>query len=663
MFVRSRNTKAGQSASGKAFKFQRVHNLQRVAKVCANTTGAFGVLRVDYNSKPIDICGNTIAQDLAKVQPYLTIYQGERHRPQSPQRHPFTAPDEELEDCSVDGDIQKLSQFLDILVWEKSARLDTKSSAATAYGERLPHGADIIVCTASAASFPAHRVILGARVWHLRAVLEDSKVIQDKEAKISIRLFDARQTPTSRGFDRIEFNGCHPLSVLIFLHFIYSDDLLAIWDRRVFFTLEQRLHSLRIKPPDIKSELLALARILDLHFLVQALEPPVKRIPAPSMACAVTDLFNAVQRPISKRSILAHDVVLQLADKDVLCHSVILRARSAFFADFFDGDDWTAKRWDAHGVVTIDMKHLKWHVMEYVLWFMCCGGDKEIFDTLGMNVCPGNISVTKMPCPVDFINSIDEVLDFMFDVMAAAVGIHLHYPRNASLSIKQTELLLDRLVHLCSAIILKHTNIYNALYILADATHFHAEQLAERLQSYLTVNMELFLDGGMLDDIPIALVEQLSRFAQRQQVEKSSISRSNILAQKALESHAEWLALQDIPSVILRSTHLPTRKSFTNVKSSPPGPNRRTPRPPTSPPQSPSIRPEKGIRRPPSDDDIFVMDDTDAFPLLTLDQSPTTQNSKTSNAATGSSFIWKAPSMPRCAHSAILGHISIILTK
>jgi inhibitor of Bruton tyrosine kinase len=162
----------------------------------------------------------------------------------------------------------------------------------------------------------------------------------------------------------------------------------------------------------------------------------------------------------------------------------------------------------------------------------------------------------------------------------------------------------------------------------------------------MTVNMEVFLDGGMLDDIPHVLVEQLSRFAQQKQVEKSSISRSNMLVQRALETHAEWLALQDIPSTIHRSTHLPSRKSLTNVNLLPAGPRKRTL--PISPPQSPSIHPERTIRRPPSGDDIFVMDDADASSSSNLDQAqPPTPSSKGSNVVAASSPIWKAPRIPR----------------
>jgi inhibitor of Bruton tyrosine kinase len=391
VFVRSRATKAGQSVSGKAFKFQRVPNLQRVTQVCANATGAFGALRVDHSPKPIDIRGNTISQDLATVRPYLSMYLGERPKSQLSHHQspdPFAVADEEVEDISVDDDIRKLLQLLDILVYEKKARLESDPFIATPDEDCFPHDADVLVCTASGAVFPAHRVILGARAWRLRAVLEDSKIIQDGDLKISIRLSNAKSASTARRLTRIEFNGCQPISVLIFLHYIYSDDLLAIWDRRVSIALEQHLRKLRIKPLTIKSELLALVTALELHHLAQAIQSPAKRIPAPSMARAMEDLFQAVQNPVPKQSALIHDVVLQLSDKDVLCHSAVLRARSAFFADFFDGEVWTVKRRDANGVIVVDMKHLKWHVMEYVLRFVCCGGDEEMFYTLGMYCSP-----------------------------------------------------------------------------------------------------------------------------------------------------------------------------------------------------------------------------------------------------------------------------------
>lgn len=105
---------------------------------------------------------------------------------------------------------------------------------------------------------------------------------------------------------------------------------------------------------------------------------------------------------------LVPDIVLHLSDREVYCHSTVLRARSEFFADFFDEDEWTKRRWDANGVLSINMKHLEWRVMDYVLKFICFGEEGKMFDSLG------------------FLNTADDVLDFMFDVMAAAVS-SFHY--------------------------------------------------------------------------------------------------------------------------------------------------------------------------------------------------------------------------------------------
>jgi hypothetical protein len=216
-------------------------------------------------------------------------------------------------------------------------------------------------------------------------MLGGSKVMQTKESKISIQFSSVGAVFSARGVGRIMFSGCQTLSVLLFLHFLYSDDLLAIWDRRVSTAVEQDLPKLRIKPSEIKLELQALADILELPLLARAIEPLAKCMPGLSVAQSMENLFNAVQTSdslILRKSYLSPDVTLQLADKNVPCHSTILRARSVFFADLFDEEDWTAKRWDENGMITVDMKHLKWHVVEYILRFIC-GGDEEMFENLG----------------------------------------------------------------------------------------------------------------------------------------------------------------------------------------------------------------------------------------------------------------------------------------
>ena len=64
VFVRART-------SGKTFKFQRVPCIQRVISVGANDTGAVSALRIDFRPESVHVVGNSLAQDLARVQPYL----------------------------------------------------------------------------------------------------------------------------------------------------------------------------------------------------------------------------------------------------------------------------------------------------------------------------------------------------------------------------------------------------------------------------------------------------------------------------------------------------------------------------------------------------------------------------------------------------------------
>lgn len=117
----------------------------------------------------------------------------------------------------------------------------------------------------------------------------------------------------------------------------------------------------------------------------------------------------------------------------------------------------------------------------------------------------------------------------------------------------QSELLLDRLMLLCSETILQHLNICNVCSILSDATHFHASQLVGSLQGYMARNMETLLESRMLDDLSTALIKQLSMFVRARQAEKLPFTRSGQLIAEALKKHAAWLELQDIPQPIVRT--------------------------------------------------------------------------------------------------------------
>ncbi|KAJ6531261.1 hypothetical protein B0H19DRAFT_1242375 [Mycena capillaripes] len=589
VFVRSRSGKGNNTASNKTFKFQRVPFIQRVTQVCANTTGAFGALRVDFKPDPIRIEGNTISEDLATLQPYIapppTVYLKDESAPvpESPQWTYLGDEGEESEDAGIEADFRR--------IWRLCRLLGSNAVPSARFG------ADAVVHV-RAKAFPVHRVILGARSHVLCGVLGGS-ILRDAESHITIKA-----SPTSGPVrTRIDIKGCEPITVLILLEYLYSDGLLAIWDRRVGSALQQELTTYKIKPVQVKLELQGLARILDLPLLGQALESPAKRAPLPSIVRDMEQLFRTVQaNPNAKsdlaKSPIAADVILQLADRDVYCHSTILRARSPVFASFFDEDDWTSKRWTSNGTITVNLKHLRWHVMEYVLKYMCCGGDAEIFENL------------------EFARSVDEVLEFMFDVMATA-----------------TELLLDRLALLCSAVILKWTDINNACYILSDASHFHAQQLVESIQGYMVANMETLLESRMLDDLTPALVKQLSKFVNRKQTEKSPKVRSDFMLDRAMAIHGDWLALQDIPEPIIPSSRFPARRDAPLS----PDPSKRRRSRTASLSNSPVIAPQASST---AIDDIFEMDDTETI----AQPAPSVPTDSVVSAFVP---VWKAPSAPR----------------
>ncbi|CAK5265304.1 unnamed protein product [Mycena citricolor] len=478
VFVRSRQ-------GNKQFKFQRVPYLQRATQVCGNSTGAFGALRADFKPVPIRIEGNTIANDLTNIRPFLLGSQA-NNRP----RWSFIGDEaEEVEDSDIEADFYRL--------WDL-----TRATKKGAVFDQT-HGADIRVHVKDR-SFPAHSAILAARSPVLCSTFAGT-TFRDGDSKVAL----------SGSSAKLDVRGCSPLTVLIFLDYLYSDELLAIWDRRLAFALQNEL---TVNPATVRAELQALARLANLPSLGTALDSPAKRVPQATMVRDMRHLFRDLPA--------AADTILLLADRDVRCHSAILRARCPVFESFFGQEDWTRNRRKADGTVEVNLKHLRWNVMDYVFQFMCCGGDSEIFENL------------------EFAKSVDEVIEFMFDVMAAA-----------------NELLLDRLLLLCSSAILKWVDINNVCYILTDASHFHAQQLVESVQGYMVANLETLLESRILSDLTPALIKQLSVFLVRHQEQKSPTVRRNVLAIGALEKHADWLAIQDFPEPIIPSTKRKTPSS------------------------------------------------------------------------------------------------------
>jgi hypothetical protein len=418
VYVRERNTKG---SSNKAFRYDRVPFLQRVSQVCVNSTGAFAALRVDHRPCPIEPIGNTMAHDLKALQPYLPFYRSDAP-PKVVIRRQVAIDDEEFDDVGIESDIEGTLELLEVLSGEKQL-LATSHGSVNCDGIRLPHDADMLVYLRSGQIFPVHRILLVARSPVMECFFSGSQPLEDPTSGISLQLLPAKPGP-GLGVLKLtccEIDGCHPLTALIFLRYLYSDELITLWDRRVNIVVQKELAGFGVDPAQVKSELQGLARIFDLSVLSQVLEHPVKYNPLPTMARDMQHLFDTVQCPLPASSPLAPDVVIRLADKEVYTHSVLLRCRTPLFASFFDLEDWTVKRWEADRMIRINMTHLNWHIMRFVFSFMCCGSDQEIFNILGLVSVYGAVHSSDVKF-AEFVGSVEDLIRFVFNVAAAAVS-------------------------------------------------------------------------------------------------------------------------------------------------------------------------------------------------------------------------------------------------
>ncbi|KAL4061807.1 hypothetical protein J3A83DRAFT_4180677 [Scleroderma citrinum] len=579
VYVRSRKLKANTAVGGsKSFRFQRIAHIQRAVAVCTNTTGAFGALRVDYKPPPIHIVGNSMEADMAAITPY--IHDGGRKLCANVATAHATPTEDDIEDAVILNDIETLKNLMNALdVQLRSGPADEAMPVQAA------HGADITIRVGKDIDIPAHRVILASRCKPLQAVLTNNSILEDTHSGLTISF--RASTPSSPFLGSLLVAGVNPLSLLVLLHYLYSDDLLAPWDHRIGTVFADQFNDLGISSAQVKAEVTALAGILELRQLSQVLQSIVKRVPVSTTREDYQQLFDQAQStfpPTSREDtcvdVLAPDVALHLSDKVIYTHSIILRARCPFFSAFFGDLDWTTHRRDCFGVVDVQMGHLEWGIMQFVLKFVCYG-EEELFNSL------------------DTLGTVDEAIEFMFRVLAAA-----------------NELLLTRLVLLCSKVILGHLSLYNGCSLLSDAIHYNAVDLVRSIESYMTANLEMLLEYGILDDLETTVVRHLAEYTRAEQLEKSPITRSNNLANYAMEKHKEWLALQDIPGLLVPSS----RASRAQRES------QKAPKPFTqSPIPSPSLGPTRPSRSASyvdlTGDELFVMDDAEAGPSFNLNVS------------------------------------------
>ncbi|WWC89884.1 uncharacterized protein L201_004812 [Kwoniella dendrophila CBS 6074] len=553
VFVRQRL----KSGSGQ-LKFRRIPYLQRVIKVAVNESGAFAVVRVDAKATPIALNGRTLEEDLYLLQPHIRRFESQMTADEFEEalKKKVEDDDEDESSNSITKDLATAFRFCTIL----SRWRNDDGDSLFAWSDSLL-GSDIHLVVKDIA-IPAHSVMLSLRMPKLRDILAG----RGKSDYLSLGKY--------RGSKAIHIKACHPLVVLLLLQYIYSDDISALWDARVARAVQDKFASLKLPLGQIKIDLKLIAEDLGLAPLSNVLNSASKQPISQSTLPANLYAFFSSSYTLQPSTQTQCDVTLVLADKEISCNSTILRSRCPFFEAMFADSDWTSRRKE-EGRVTVYMEHLKWTPMRLVFRFIHEGEEDDLFDYLHQE-------------------TLDEFLDFVFEVLAAA-----------------TELLLDRLVLVCSRAIIKHCNAFNAAALATEAAFYQANTLKLSIFDYIISCMETMLESGLLDEMDNDVLQDLSEVIAQKQGKKLSVSRSQLLVKQAMEKHREWLLLQDIPQPRIRQPFKWKPKSpalspvdtmtFSSSNTSKAKEKAKLP-----PPPSPMLSPEM---LPSAADGIFQMDD------------------------------------------------------
>lgn len=210
----------------------------------------------------------------------------------------------------------------------------------------------------------------------------------------------------------------------------------------------------------------------------------------------------------------------------------------------------------------------------------------------------------------------------------------------------QNELLLDRLLLICSSIVVKYVTVNNISAIYREAASLHCPQLMDSLHQYMSVNMETLLEARLLDDLSPWHIKQLASAVQGHQGAKSPFSRLQLPVDLAasVNENREWLALQDIPASIVRSQ-----------PKAQPKPSPKVSRKPSQQPASPGTpsKPSVAMPRTPllanTSEDLFCMDEA-IVPSLNLNPDVGVGASTDREELIGSTpkvGPWKAKSTPK----------------
>ncbi|KAH9446520.1 hypothetical protein Pst134EA_030434 [Puccinia striiformis f. sp. tritici] len=521
----SRPIDSCHSSKNHYYKFHKVHHLNRVSKVSTNSTGSFAVVRNEVNlldirpSSPNETV--SLASLLANMLDHLRKYSSSVPELIS---IPFDTPSKVTPDLDSIDDEEEEEEEDDDMVWDCRVGL-TLFNLSLNWSDFVGSStsADLYLVASNGHKIPVHKFIIASRSIILDQILNDL---------IEVDGIIAHTSGDGSGLDQIRFEKFDTLSLLILVHFLYTDKVPHIWDRRVSqFILDHRNPSIPNQTVleilrTLKPSLILLASLLNLINLEKSMINSSFELNTLSPDLGI--IFSKLNEDQSgfleaKYKSLRPDVRLDLKDGEfLLCHSILLCSQSPFFNILLDDKNlWIINRRSSTVTTTstttvvdtgdnnlkmdcwvcIDMNHLHKNTVNVVL--------RHIYTDLNGD---------QLFNPKDF-DGLNDYIDFVFEVMAVA-----------------NEFLMDKLKFICSVVLRRCINLSNVTSIAIEAEFYRADSLKETCMDFILSNLDIIFQDKGLIKIPDDLLDSISIYLKKLQSKKFPISRSRSAAAVNVES-------------------------------------------------------------------------------------------------------------------------------
>lgn len=396
--IKNATTTTAADAKPKDYKFQRVSGLTRVIAVRASAFGAYAAVRKDC-----DVTRNQIGVDEPNLweefAPLLSFHELTNYEETSDDDEP--TPRFWRQATDAQGLRKRALKSKDLEAEINDILQRPSATADRTYDMEIG-------TTTSDVRIPVHEFILSGRSRTFRNVLLDFRVKGTDQV-----MPDLLTIKGDDGKVLVLFHGLDFLTIFNFVLYAYTDSFVDFWN------VTRHYPSLAYRYRGIRTELMKIASRLEMR----QLEPAVRQMVNPRRS-----LHMDMELAIKDQSYFeSGDVIVDLADGEMLLHSDVICQRCPFFEGLFKGragGQWLAGRQTEESpLVHIDLTHVEKHLFELVVRHLYTDAGEEIFE-----------DVTSED--LNDLLALDELLDHVMDVMSVA-----------------NELMLDRLSQICQRLI------------------------------------------------------------------------------------------------------------------------------------------------------------------------------------------------------------------